>query len=160
MQRRVDAVLDTPLVTASSSAATPRPCSTAAQRRRVAPSSSSSASPPAASPGTARATVLPRNGVSAASRIRIGRGCSSARSRTSHSRAAGVPNTLAVARHHGRHPDGGQRLAQDRALVVGPHEHGDVAGPQRRAVDRRRAREQGRDVRGDVPRDARCGRPG
>ena len=87
-----------PVVTASSSAATPLPCSTAAQRRRVAPRSSSSASAASSSPPAphSSATDRPRKQVRAASRIRIGRSCSSACSSVSHSRAAGVPNTLVV----------------------------------------------------------------
>ena len=82
-----------PAVTASSSAATPRSRSRPAQRRSAAPSSSRSPSAPSAQRSV---TVRPKKQVSAASRIRIGRGCSRARRRVSHSRAAGVPKTLAV----------------------------------------------------------------
>ncbi len=96
--------------------------------------------------------------MSAAARTRNARGCSSASSSVSHSRATGAPNTLAVPDSTAGTPRACQRVADHRALVVGAHEHGDVTRHDRAAPDRGRARQQRGDVGGHVAHDHLPGR--
>ena len=54
---------------------------------------------------------------------------------------------------HRGNADGGERRAGHRTLVVGAHEHRDVSGAHRLAVDRGRAAQQARHIRGQIAGD-------
>ncbi len=153
-----------PVVTASSSAATPLPCSTAAQRRSVAPSSSSRASASALFPsaplpsGSAQLGDRPpeeagQRRVADPDRPRL---LQRVQQRQPLPRGRGAEDARGAREHRG-HPDGCERVAHHRALVVRADEDGDVAGPQRVARRRRARGEQRGDVRGHVAGDQGAG---
>ena len=113
-------------VIVSDSDASPRRRSTAAQacRRRWTSSHSSS------SADATRSAVQPRNDVIVAARARAGdAGRSSASSSRSHSRAAGVANTLPAPLMTAGMSQPVERVADQQRLLVGADQHGDLARP-------------------------------
>ena len=104
------------------------------------------------------ATVCPRKQVSAAARTRNAARLLERLQQRQPLAGDGRAEHAGGAGQHGGHAGGGERLADQRALVVGAHQHGDVAGHHRRAVDRGLARQQRGDVGRRVARDELAGR--